>query len=199
MDIHKSKKLKLQTTIADFWHCNNILDRAVATVRFQIVITLVQIIGSDFKIPNRRQVDEELLDLNNSSCSDQNLVIVGKDSEVFRITWMSGRPTMPCMPLVNILVACGDVPPTVIDIHNYTDHMVDDGKNDTLYLAGVMQEEIKHFDKEKKFTDMFYFDGASNVQKAGLRLTALYPRAYVFHGGDHVIHVFFRCGQVTPY
>ena len=40
-------------------------------------------------------------------------------------------------------------------------------------------------------TNVLYFDGSANVQKCGLRLCALYPRSYVFHGGEHVISLFF--------
>ena len=155
------------------------------------MITKSRLVGGDFKIPNRKQIGGELLNLNYISCTDQNLVIIEKDAMIFGITWMSDGATISRMPLVNTLVVCGDVPPTVVDIHDCTDHMAEGGKKDALYLAGVMQEEIEKFDKEKKYTDVFYFDGASNVQKAGLRLTALYPRAYVFHGGEHVISFFF--------
>ena len=49
----------------------------------------------------------------------------------------------------------------------------------------------KEFDKEKKNTDIFFFDGASNVQKAGEVLVAKYPRAMVLHGGEHVVSLFF--------
>ena len=39
--------------------------------------------------------------------------------------------------------------------------------------------------------DLFYFDGASNAQKAGRLLVAKYPRALCLHGGEHVISLFF--------
>ena len=38
---------------------------------------------------------------------------------------------------------------------------------------------------------MFYFDGASNVQKAGDVLMARFPRSFCFHGGEHVVSLFF--------
>ena len=38
---------------------------------------------------------------------------------------------------------------------------------------------------------MFFFDGASNVQKAGDLLMAKYPRTFCFHGGEHVVSLFF--------
>ena len=65
------------------------------------------------------------------------------------------------------------------------------GKKDAGYLAGVMEEEIFKFDPERIHTDVLYFDGAANVQKCGLRLCGLYPRAYLFHGRELVISLFF--------
>ncbi len=38
---------------------------------------------------------------------------------------------------------------------------------------------------------MFYFDRASNVQKAGEILMAKFPRFFCFHGGEHVVLLFF--------
>ncbi len=43
----------------------------------------------------------------------------------------------------------------------------------------------------KDNTDVFFFDGASNVQKAGLVLEQKYPRAHTLHGAEHVISLFF--------
>ncbi len=44
---------------------------------------------------------------------------------------------------------------------------------------------------DAKLTDCFFFDGASNVQTAGAILFARYPRAMCFHGGEHVLSMFF--------
>jgi hypothetical protein len=40
-------------------------------------------------------------------------------------------------------------------------------------------------------TDVFYFDGASNVQKAGEVLMARFPCSFCFHGGQHFVSLFF--------
>ena len=47
------------------------------------------------------------------------------------------------MPLVNILVMCGDVTPAVVDIHDCTAHIIEEGKKDAEYLAEVMEDEVK--------------------------------------------------------
>jgi hypothetical protein len=38
---------------------------------------------------------------------------------------------------------------------------------------------------------VFNFDGASNVQKAGQILMAKFPQTFCFHGGEHVVSLFF--------
>ena len=43
----------------------------------------------------------------------------------------------------------------------------------------------------QNFTLIFFFDGASNVAKTGKVLEAKFPRAYVLHGGEHVVSLFF--------
>ena len=46
-------------------------------------------------------------------------------------------------------------------------------------------------DEQKTLVDLFYFDGASNVQKAGRLLSVKYPRAVCLHGSEHVVSLFF--------
>ncbi len=40
-------------------------------------------------------------------------------------------------------------------------------------------------------TDSFFFDGDANLQKAGRILCANFPQAMCFHGGEHVLSLFF--------
>ena len=88
-DIRMSNNSQLQTEIANFWHCENIPDQVVESHCFQTLTTKARLAGSDFKIPNRRQVDGGILDHNYNSCTEQNVGLIGKDAEVFGITWMS--------------------------------------------------------------------------------------------------------------
>ena len=136
-------------------------------------------------------VGGDILDHNYNSCTEQNVMLIVKDAEVFEITWMSDGAIILCMLLVNVLVICGDVPPAVVDIHDCNGHMVQGVKNDAEYLAEFMEDEVKQYDNYKTCTDVFHFDGADNVQKILRRLCALYPRDYVLHGGEHVISLFF--------
>ena len=77
--------------------------------------------------------------------------------------------------------------------------MVEGGKKDAEYLAEVMEDEVKKYDTYKICTYEFYFHGAGIVQKSKRRLCALYPRTYVFHGGEHIISLFFNgVSRLTP-
>ena len=182
---------KFQMSIADFFHCKNIQYIAVESHWFATLLAKVRLVGNDFKCQNRRQVGGEFLDHNYGSCSDQNRIIVGKDANIFGMSWMSDAATIYRIPLVNNLVMCADAPLTVVDIHDCTEHMAAGGKKNAEYLAGVMEEEIVVFFPERMHTNVFYFYGAANVEKGGLSLCELYTRAHVFHGGEHIISLFF--------
>ena len=69
--------------------------------------------------------------------------------------------------------------------------MVEGGNEDAEYLAWVMEDGVKKYDTYKTCTVMIYFDGSINVQKSVRGIFALYPRAYIFHGGENVISLLF--------
>ena len=70
---------------------------------------------------------------------------------------MSDGATISCMPLVNNIVICADVPPTVVDIHDCTDYITVGGKKDAEYLAGIIEKEILKFDPGRMHTNIFSF------------------------------------------
>ena len=59
------------------------------------------------------------------------------------------------------------------------------------YIAELFEVKVMEYDPHFLCTDVFYFDGASNVQKAGQILMAKFPRTFCFHGGEHVVSLFF--------
>ena len=65
------------------------------------------------------------MDHNYNSCTEQNVGLIGKDAQVFEITWMSDGATIFRILMLNVLVMCGDVPPTVDDIHDCIGNMVE--------------------------------------------------------------------------
>ena len=47
------------------------------------------------------------------------------------------------------------------------------------------------FDPDRKMIDLFCVDGASNVQKAGEAISAVFPRCTTIHGAEHLLSLFF--------
>jgi hypothetical protein len=85
----------------------------------------------------------------------------------------------------------GSTPPLTIAIVDCTKHMAAGGKKDASYIADIFENKVDEYDPKHSLVDLFYFDGASNVQKAGEVLMAKYPRTFCYHGGKHVVSLFF--------
>ena len=82
--------------------------------------------------------------------------------------------------------------PVVSAIKDCTGHISQAGKKDALFIAHVFTKLLLEFDAEKKKrVDIFYFDGASNVQKAGKCLGVKFPRTVTYHGGEHAVALWF--------
>jgi hypothetical protein len=58
-----------------------------------------------------------------------------------------------------------------------------------MLCMSLFEEKVAEFDPTNRFTDVFFFDGASNVQ--GDILMAKFPHSFCFHGGEHVVSLFF--------
>ena len=80
------------------------------------------------------------------------------------------------MALFNVMVLNGNSCPVVAAIKDCAGHLSQAGKKDTLFIADVFTKLLLEFDAEKNRVDIFYFDGASNVQKAGEVLGVTFPR-----------------------
>jgi hypothetical protein len=95
------------------------------------------------------------------------------------------------MALLNILAMSGACPTMTMSIQDCTKHMVEGGKKDASYIAHLFEEKVMEYNLLKTCTDVFYFDGASNVQKAREVLMARFPCTFCFHVGKHVVSLFF--------
>ncbi len=92
---------------------------------------------------------------------------------------------------MNILAMTATVSPMTIAIQDCSSHMEEGGKKDAVYVASLFEEKVAKYDLRNQLTDVFFFDGASNVQKAGEVLMAKYPCSFSFHGGGHIVSLFF--------
>ena len=71
-DIRATNNARLEMAIADFFHCCNVPDSVVEDPRFNRIIQLARCVGSDFKIPNRKKIGGDLLNLNYKNTFSKN-------------------------------------------------------------------------------------------------------------------------------
>jgi hypothetical protein len=131
------------------------------------------------------------LDLNFETRYPANKAALLKEAQTFGLAFFGDGATVRRMALLKILAMCANTPPIIVSIQDSTTHMQDGGKKDASYIASLFSNEVIKFDPQSSFTDVFFFDGASNLQKAGKILMAKFPRTYCFHGGEHVVSLFF--------
>ena len=80
----------------------------------------------------------------------------------------------------------------LLEITDCTGHMEEGGKKDAAFIARKMLPHVDAMTQKKpSVVDIFFFDGASNVQAAGNLLELSYPGATTLHGAEHVAALFF--------
>ena len=69
--------------------------------------------------------------------------------------------------------------------------MAEGGNKDAPYIADIFINHLKVHDPMKRLADIFVFGGASNVQKSGEIIEAVYPFITSLHGMEHFVDIFF--------
>jgi hypothetical protein len=118
----------LEMAIADFFHCCNIPDSAVESPQFSAMLQRARLVDSKFKIPGRRKIGGELLDLNFDSTMKHIMKELGKEAPTFGISWMSDGATVKRMPLSNVLAMTAGLSPMTVAIIDATEQMKDGGE-----------------------------------------------------------------------
>ena len=70
----------------------------------------------------------ELLDVNFTHVYGRNKYRIMKNAKVFGLGWLGDRATIKRIPLLNMLVMCGEEVPVVVLECDFTEHMVDGKK-----------------------------------------------------------------------
>ncbi len=177
--------------IADFFYCENIPDLVIESPKFIRLVRVCRLVGEDFVEPHQKKIRGEVLDLNYANIYQQNKAKLLKFSKVFGLAFLGNGATIHRMALINILAMSGATPPMTISVQDCTKHMAKGGKKDASYIADLFEEKVMEYDPMKTCTDVFVFDGASNVQKAGEVLMARLTCPFCLHGGEHVLSLFF--------
>ncbi len=69
--------------------------------------------------------------------------------------------------------------------------MVKGGKKIVEYVMIFSKQRLMNLVLQKFLQIPFFFDGAANAQKVGHILCVHFPHAMCFHGGKHVLSLFF--------
>ena len=85
----------------------------------------------------------------------------------------------------------GNCYPVVACIRDCTEHLAAGGQKNAAYIASVFIELVELYDPKHMYTDIFYFDGAGNVQKAGRVLEGRYHRTTALYGAEHALALWF--------
>jgi hypothetical protein len=169
------------------------------SARFQRVIEVARLCGDEFVCPDWKKIGGELLDLNFETRYQANKAALLKEAQTFGLAFLGDGAAVKRMALLNILAMCANTPPITVSIQDCTMRMQDGGKKDASYIASLFSNEVIKFDPQSSFTDVFFFYGTSNVQKAGQILMAKFPRTFCFHGREHVVSLFFSSiAEIRP-
>jgi hypothetical protein len=163
MDIRKSHNAIVEMAIAVFFHCENIPDAVLESPRFKRLVKVCHLVGGDFVVPNRMKIGGELLNINYENTYSQNKAELIKEAKVFGFAWMGDGATIHKMPLMNVLALNGTTAPMTVLIPDCTKHMEEGGKKDAPYIDELFEGKVVKYNPQRLCTDVFYFDGASNV------------------------------------
>jgi hypothetical protein len=181
----------LTAAVADMIHSMGLPFSLSTDPKFRRVIKLARNVGSNYMTPTRQRIGSDLLELNYNMYIRSTKEVLLHQAETYGLTLYGDGATVKKMPLINILCAGVDNPAAVLEIVNCSSHLQNGGKKDASYIAGLFNPHLDDLDPNKTLVDLLYFDGASNVQKAGSILGAVYPRVTCLHGSEHVVSLFF--------
>ena len=193
-------RTQLDIAVADFIHSNLLSFNIADCPKFQRILHLAgKVVGQGYKPPGRREIGGSLLtQLYNDNWNLQIKSLL-TESKLFGITVFGDGATIKGVPLVNILAAGVNNPFALLDVADCTDRAAQAKKKDASYIASLVDPLIVKLENEldgnklchNGIVDLVYFDGAKNVQNAGLILAAKHPRITVGHGAEHVVSLFF--------
>lgn len=120
-----------------------------------------------------------------------------EDMDIFGISVYGDGATVRRMPLLNLMAAGVHNPQAVLDVVDCTARLQEGGKKDGAYVANLFLHHIQKLEygegnSIRGVVDLAFFDGASNMQKAGAIMEAKFPRMTCLQGAEHVVSLFFK-------
>lgn len=158
---------------------------------FREVIRRAKVVSANYVPPKKNAVAESLLDEEYKERVKTNHDKLISNANMFGLGVLGDGATIKKRPLFNVLATAMYMPPTVLAVHDCSEHLSKGGKKDAEYIAKVFIPHMEKLDPMKNRFDLFCVDGASNVQKAGQVVEAVFPRVTVIHGGEHCMSLVF--------
>jgi hypothetical protein len=131
------------------------------------VIKIAKAVSTSYTTPSRQEVGDGLLKLNYDARQRSIVAKLRIDKEIFGLTLLGDGATVHKMPFINMLGSGVHLPAGVLEIVDCTSHLETGGKKDAVYITSKFTKHLEMLDENKDSVDVIYFDGASNVQKAG--------------------------------
>jgi len=160
-------------------------------VLFQQVINVARNAPVNYQPPSRDKISGEFLEMLHNQyvekCHEKLKINVMFNG----LSIMGDGATIKKSPLMNYLVSSPECPVFVAKILDATPHLIKGGNKNCEYIERSIRPILQQLDPTKKLFDVAFFDGATNVQKAGQLLAELYPRISTIHGCEHVMSLFF--------
>ena len=185
-------KKNLDVAVADWIHSCNLPFYVAEDPKFKNMLLKARHSPANYVPPNRRAVGGVLLTANYNHVLESSISDLKKGAEIFGLTFYGDGATIQRNPKINLLCSGVHNPCAVLDIADCSGHMSRGGKKDAAYIARLFIPIMKMLDPQKLWGDLIYFDGASNVQKAGTIISKHFPRCTVLHGGEHIVSLYFN-------
>lgn len=197
--IGESGESQLIAAIADMIYSQGLPFTLADSYHLRRVITCSKGVTKDFKSPNRNAISGPILQVTYDKKMEELVAQLTKQKEYFGLGFYGDGATIRKIPFMNVM-ACGAFESAaVLDIHDCSKHLSTGKKKDAAYIANdLFVPWIKKIDPGGRNTDIVFFDGASNVQKAGEVLAGHFPRISVVHGAEHVVSLFFKDVAALP-
>jgi len=192
-DTLEKNENKLTASLAAFVHLSGLSFSTTENPLLRRVLKHASRVNLDnYKLPDRKKMSGPLLESQYQTITDQNKQRLKVEASLFGLSFMGDGATVKRMPLVNMMAVGVHCPPATIEIADCSGYMITGGKKDAEFIANQFLPKLEEYDPNKELVDIVAFDGAYNVQKAGLLLTIPYPGITVLNGIEHCVALFFK-------
>lgn len=181
---------KIDIAIADVIASHRLPFSFVESPKLKFLINLCCHCPINYKPPSRKQISGNLLDTLYEQYESGGIKELNNNVNIFGLSLMGDGATIKKKPLFNIIVSGHKKTAHVAKIHDCSKDLAEGENKNCEYIALLCRDVIEKYDPDGIYFDVILFDGASNVQKAGVCLEQLYPRLTTLHGCEHVVSLF---------